>query len=86
MSHLQKKAFLRFATGSPRLPLGGFAALAPRLTVVEKSDPGRHPDESLPSVMTCVNYLKLPCYSSVEILEQRLRTAMSEGLSGFFLS
>ncbi len=81
-----RKAFLRFATGSPRLPVGGFASLHPRLTVVEKSDPGRHADESLPSVMTCVNYLKLPCYSSVEVLEKRLRTAMLEGCSGFFLS
>lgn len=36
---------------SPRLPIGGFAALSPALTIVRK-DGG---DGSLPSVMTCVN-------------------------------
>jgi E3 ubiquitin-protein ligase TRIP12 len=31
-----QKAFLRFVTGSPRLPLGGLGNLRPRLTVVRK--------------------------------------------------
>jgi E3 ubiquitin-protein ligase TRIP12 len=45
--------FLRFMTGAPRLPFGGFTSLNPKLTVVErKADPGRIPDEYLPSVMT----------------------------------
>ena len=61
----------RFADSlhSPRLPIGGFAALTPLLTIVRK-DGG---DGSLPSVMTCVNYLKLPDYSSTS-LPLRCRT------------
>jgi HECT-domain (ubiquitin-transferase) len=31
-----QRRFLRFVTGSPRLPPGGIAALQPRLTVVRK--------------------------------------------------
>ena len=51
----ERKQFLLFVTGAPRLPLGGFAGLKPKLNVVRKdpSLPGHHPDEYLPSVMTC---------------------------------
>ena len=37
-------------------------------------------------VMTCMNYLKLPPYSSAFILETRLFTAMREGQGSFHLS
>ncbi len=30
-----KRLFLRFISGSPRLPVGGFAGLSPRLTIVK---------------------------------------------------
>jgi len=43
-------------------------------------------DDYLPSVMTCVNYLKLPDYTSVEVLKRRLMTAMKEGQGAFHLS
>ena len=36
--------------------------------------------------MTCVNYLKLPCYSSRDTMRARLETAMREGLTTFHLS
>ena len=46
-------AFLKFVTGSPRLPVGGLARLNPRLTVVQKRpEDGVSPDAYLPSVMT----------------------------------
>lgn len=80
-----RKQFLWFVTGTPRLPIGGFAALSPRLTIVEKITEGRHADEELPSVMTCANYLKMSNYTSKAILEQRLRTAM-ESAGGFHMS
>lgn len=32
----QRKMFLKFVTGSPRLPNGGFSSLDPKLTVVLK--------------------------------------------------
>jgi E3 ubiquitin-protein ligase TRIP12 len=36
LSKDERKKFLKFVTGSPRLPNGGFGALDPKLTVVLK--------------------------------------------------
>jgi E3 ubiquitin-protein ligase TRIP12 len=36
--------------------------------------------------MTCANYLKLPPYSSREVLEERLLFAVREGQGSFDLS
>lgn len=65
----------------------GFKALNPPLTVVRKSlESSLDPDEYLPSVMTCVNYLKLPDYSSADVMRAKLRLAASEGQHSFHLS
>mmetsp|Transcript_21976 Transcript_21976/g.65861 ORF Transcript_21976/g.65861 Transcript_21976/m.65861 type:complete len:512 (-) Transcript_21976:63-1598(-) len=80
----EQRLFLSFITGSPRLPVGGFAALRPRFTVVRKKV--SRPDDELPSVMTCQNYLKLPPYSSAEVCRNRLTLAMNEGRGSFLLS
>ncbi|CAG9576011.1 unnamed protein product [Danaus chrysippus] len=86
-SREEQRLFLQFVTGSPRLPTGGFKALNPPLTVVRKSlESSLDPDEYLPSVMTCVNYLKLPDYSSAEVMRAKLRLAASEGQHSFHLS
>eukprot|EP00339_Tiarina_fusa_P025807 CAMPEP_0117003470 /NCGR_PEP_ID=MMETSP0472-20121206/4774_1 /TAXON_ID=693140 ORGANISM="Tiarina fusus, Strain LIS" /NCGR_SAMPLE_ID=MMETSP0472 /ASSEMBLY_ACC=CAM_ASM_000603 /LENGTH=1404 /DNA_ID=CAMNT_0004704119 /DNA_START=206 /DNA_END=4423 /DNA_ORIENTATION=- len=85
LSDEEKRNFLFFLTGSPRLPIGGFKSLHPRLTVVRKDTEGL-PDNYLPSVMTCVNYVKLPAYSSPEITSNQIKRAISEGLSSFHLS
>ena len=55
-----------------------------RLTVVRKNV--SKPDEELPSVMTCQNYVKLPPYSSVDVCRARLVMAMTEGQGAFHLS
>jgi E3 ubiquitin-protein ligase TRIP12 len=56
-------------------------------TVVCKPSEGPYTsDDYLPSVMTCVNYLKLPDYSTVEIMRNKLNTAMKEGQGAFHLS
>ena len=79
--------FLKFVTGSPRLPVGGLARLSPRLTIVQKRpEEGISPDAYLPSVMTCANYVKLPDYSTKEVMRERLVTAISEGQGAFYLS
>ncbi|KUI53640.1 hypothetical protein VP1G_00947 [Cytospora mali] len=81
----QRRDFLQFTTGSPKLPIGG--NLTPMFTVVCK--PAEAPlgsDDYLPSVMTCANYLKLPDYSDVKILQKRLFTAIKEGQGAFHLS
>ena len=85
LTNEEKRNFLFFLTGSPKLPIGGFKSLNPRITIVQKDTPGP-PDDYLPSVMTCVNNIKLPAYSSAEITLTRLRTAISEGLAAFHLS
>ncbi|KAB2094943.1 hypothetical protein ES319_A01G001600v1 [Gossypium barbadense] len=83
----QQRAFCQFVTGAPRLPPGGLAVLNPKLTIVKKhSSPSESVDDDLPSVMTCANYLKLPPYSTKEILYKKLLYAISEGQGSFDLS
>ncbi|XP_047080766.1 E3 ubiquitin-protein ligase UPL3-like [Lolium rigidum] len=93
----QQHAFCQFVTGASRLPTGGLAALSPKLTIVRK-----HPssgvsttnttgitdaaDDDLPSVMTCANYLKLPPYSTKEVMHKKLLYAILEGRGSFDLS
>ncbi|KAI8996413.1 hypothetical protein BD414DRAFT_455102 [Trametes punicea] len=84
-----RRSYLQFITGSPKLPIGfaGFKGLNPPLTVVRK--PHEAPltaDDYLPSVMTCVNYLKLPEYSSKAVMMEKLLIAMREGVGSFHLS
>lgn len=92
LNHQQRRQFLTFATGSPRLPLGGFKNLKPKMKIVRKnegtwapsggdlslqsSNSNRdNPNLFLPSVMTCQNFLKIPDYSSYEILKERFDVA-----------
>ncbi|EGO22225.1 hypothetical protein SERLADRAFT_357165 [Serpula lacrymans var. lacrymans S7.9] len=82
-----RRDYLQFITGSPKLPIGGFRGLNPPFTVVRK--PHEAPltaDHYLPSVMTCVNYLKLPEYSSKKVMREKVYTAMKEGVGSFHLS
>ena len=60
---------------------GGLANLFPRLTIVRKIEAG---DGSYPSVNTCVHYLKLPDYSTEEVMRERLLMATRE--KGFHLN
>ncbi|KAF2485435.1 hypothetical protein BDY17DRAFT_293599 [Neohortaea acidophila] len=87
LSPQTKRDFLQFITGSPKLPIGGFKALTPMFTVVCK--PSEAPftsDDYLPSVMTCVNYLKMPDYSTFDIMKLKLGMAIQEGQGAFHLS
>lgn len=99
----ERRDFLQFTTGSPKLPIGGmlirktafgimltsagFKALTPMFTVVCKpSEPPYTSDDYLPSVMTCVNYLKLPDYTDLDVMRRRVATAIKEGQGAFHLS
>ncbi|XP_039138135.1 E3 ubiquitin-protein ligase UPL3 isoform X2 [Dioscorea cayenensis subsp. rotundata] len=94
----QQHAFCQFVTGAPRLPPGGLAALNPKLTIVRKHSStasniasngavtSESADDDLPSVMTCANYLKLPPYSTKDIMYKKLLYAISEGQGSFDLS
>ncbi|KAK1755641.1 ubiquitin fusion degradation protein 4 [Echria macrotheca] len=87
LSPTQRRDFLQFTTGSPKLPIGGFKSLTPMFTVVCKpSEAPYSSDDYLPSVMTCVNYLKLPDYTDISMLRKRLFTAIKEGQGAFHLS
>jgi E3 ubiquitin-protein ligase HECTD1 len=77
----ERKAFLQFTTGCSSLPPGGLANLYPRLTIVRKIDAG---DGSYPSVNTCVHYLKLPDYTTEEVMREKLLAATRE--KGFHLN
>lgn len=82
-----RPAFLKFLTGSKRLPLGGFKGLSPPLTLVlKKEHAGQSADEVLPSVMACQNYVKVPQYSSYEAFKRRFDYAVEEGQQNFLLS
>ena len=54
--------------------------------VCKPSEPPYTSDDYLPSVMTCVNYLKMPDYSSMDILRDKLNVAIQEGQGAFRLS
>ena len=88
----EQRQFLQFVTGSPRLPVGGLRSLVPRLTIVRKTidststGASSNSENYLPSVMTCVNYLKLPEYSSIEVMREKLTKAMKDGQLSFHLS
>ncbi|KAJ3146919.1 Ubiquitin fusion degradation protein 4 [Geranomyces variabilis] len=102
LTPFQRREFLQFVTGSPKLPIGGFANLSPPLTVVRKTveadssspakggkasgAPGSNTHDWLPSVMTCANYLKVPEYRDVETLKARFDLAVREGQGCFHLS
>ena len=71
----EKKLFLKFITGSDRSPIDGLSKLK---FVISKNG---NDDTRLPSAHTCFNHLLLPEYSSIEILENKLKLAItnSEG-------
>jgi len=91
----QRRLFLLFVTGSPRLPIGGFPSLNPKFTVSCKrpvinsssSPAGRlETDSMLPSANCCFSLLKLPSYSTPEILRERLLYAIENCQGSFDLS
>lgn len=83
----ERREFLQFMTGSPKLPIGGWRSLNPPFTVVRKPhEPPIKADSMLPSVMTCAQYLKLPDYSSKEVLAAQLWRAIRDGSGSFHLS
>ncbi|KAK2115094.1 Ubiquitin-protein ligase [Saguinus oedipus] len=82
-----QRLFLQFVTGIPRLPVGGFQSFNPPLTIVRKTfESTENRDDFLPSVMTCVNYLQLLDYSSIEIMHEKLLIAAQKGQQSFLLS
>ncbi|KAJ1856605.1 Ubiquitin fusion degradation protein 4 [Coemansia sp. RSA 1853] len=87
LDQAERRLFLQFVTGAPRLPLGGFHALHPPLRLMPRQAVlPLKPDDYLPSVMTCMNLIKLPKYSSFKVFSQRWKQVMVEGQKSFHLS
>jgi E3 ubiquitin-protein ligase TRIP12 len=82
-----RKVFLNWITGSNRLPAGGFAALYPRMTLNRKQKITEgvvcDPDGELPTVNTCKHYVKMPEYSTYEVLKGRFDCAARDGGNRF---
>ncbi|KAI0360913.1 hypothetical protein OH77DRAFT_1558017 [Trametes cingulata] len=80
----ERAKVLSFATGTSRVPLGGFVELqgvqgTQRFSIHKAyGDPDR-----LPQAHTCFNQIDLPQYSSYEMLRQQLLLAINEGGEGF---
>eukprot|EP01106_Pelomyxa_sp_JSP_P016732 TRINITY_DN6389_c0_g2_i1.p1 TRINITY_DN6389_c0_g2~~TRINITY_DN6389_c0_g2_i1.p1 ORF type:complete len:182 (+),score=52.52 TRINITY_DN6389_c0_g2_i1:166-711(+) len=82
-----KRQFVMFLTGSPKLPIGGFKGLNPKFTVVQKQfSASLIADHFLPSVNCCFYYLKLPAYSSKEIVRRKLLYTIYNGQGSFDLT
>mgnify|MGYP002803416018 FL=1 len=75
---------LQFATGSSRVPLGGFSNLSgtsgPHQFCISRVE---FKPNLLPSASTCFNMLRLPEYRSEEELKERLLVALRCGSQGF---
>ncbi|KAI9741146.1 MAG: hypothetical protein M1834_002859 [Cirrosporium novae-zelandiae] len=80
-SDADRRKVLKFVTSTPRAPLLGFSQLYPHFSIRDSGS-----DETrLPSTSTCVNLLKLPRYSTFEILQQKLLYSINSN-AGFDLS
>lgn len=80
----EQSAFLMFVTSCSRQPLLGFQCLNPPMCIQRVALTTEGGDR-LPSSATCMNLLKLPAYSTPEMLRKKLRYAITAG-AGFELS
>ncbi|KAF9820248.1 hypothetical protein IEO21_01462 [Rhodonia placenta] len=80
----ERAKVLSFATGTSRVPLGGFTELQGVQGVQRFSIHRAYGDtDRLPQAHTCFNQIDLPQYSSYEMLRQQLLLAINEGGEGF---
>lgn len=84
-NRLQQMNFVEFLTGIPSLPMTGIRGFEKKITVVKKDMEGEG-ERTLPSCNTCFLYLKLPPYSSKEIMRERLLLAITEGRRNYSMS
>ncbi|RKP15406.1 hypothetical protein BJ684DRAFT_7045 [Piptocephalis cylindrospora] len=75
------RLLLRFVTSCERAPLLGFSELEPRFCI----HPSSSSQDRLPTASTCVNMLKLPSYSTDEVMKSKLLFAIRSE-SGFHFS
>merc|ERR1712130_368032 len=76
-NHDQKRLFLKFITSSPRPPLLGFRDLDQKIGI--RPTPIEEGLDKLPTSSTCVNLLKLPAYTAIDQLRDKLLKAIELG-------
>jgi hypothetical protein len=77
----QLRLLVKFSSGTPLAPVGGFASLPLIIARVGLND---HPaDNPLPSSHTCYNQLDLPAYTSKAELGEKLVRSITIGSEGF---
>lgn len=82
----QQGQFLKFVTSCSRPPLLGFKYLEPPLCIQMVGGVlDLSAQQRLPTASTCINMLKLPPYSSPELIREKLLYAI-RNISGFDLS
>ncbi|GJJ06087.1 hypothetical protein Clacol_000276 [Clathrus columnatus] len=80
----ERAKVLSFATGTSRVPLGGFGELQGVQGVQRFSIHKAYGEpDRLPQAHTCFNQIDLPQYSSYEMLRKQLLLAINEGGEGF---
>merc|ERR1712096_166134 len=82
-----KAKFLQFATGTSKVPIGGFSRLEGMTGVqlFQISMDNRSTDR-LPCAHTCFNQLDLPVYENYDKLREKLLQAINECTVGFGLA
>jgi len=81
----QRRCFLSWVTGTPRLPVGGFRSKQFQKISVFRKLPPEHsiePDNDLPSVIACFSKLNIPDYSTQEIMLDRILFSMGRTGTG----
>jgi hypothetical protein len=84
MTPQDRANLLQFATGSSKVPLGGFSNLESgghrhRFSITKTDSP----IELLPSAHTCFNRIDVPDYPTAEMLREKLMLAITYGNKGF---
>jgi hypothetical protein len=74
-SQTERRKFLGFVTGTPRLPPNGFAGLEPRRFTILYNPVSLN---ELPVVHNCFNRIDLPPYESKETMKEKIEYAMNE--------
>ena len=88
MDQRTRARLLQFATGTSRLPVGGFAALQGVDSTVRPFElhgcgtRGRC-DGAFPRAHTCFNRLDLPMYSDRATMERMLAALLASDVTGF---
>jgi E3 ubiquitin-protein ligase TRIP12 len=84
----QRRYFLIWITATPRLPVGGWSSLSPKITIMAKvlTVDTLGEDQDVPTANACFHQLKVPAYSTIDIMKERMIWAMGKGTGSFDLT